>query len=165
MLSIITNVVRCAIWYHLYNLKNVKNTHVCNVMYSTDGVIQIFIIKLCLIKTKCYSTWRILVSDYIFQNLSESLILNKLVTLVLGNNCYDILFIFLQRWPHNDVTICLDSETKKNMSNEIYLITRKKITLGTTLKKIRPERRANQLTGFYIMATLAFNEWRHSWLH
>ena len=20
-------VVRCAIWYHLYNLKNVKNTH------------------------------------------------------------------------------------------------------------------------------------------
>ena len=50
-----------------------------------------------------------------FQNLSESLILNKLVTLVLGNNCYDILFIFLQRWPHNDVTICLDSETKKKI--------------------------------------------------
>ena len=23
----IPNVVRCAIWYHLYNLKNVKNTH------------------------------------------------------------------------------------------------------------------------------------------
>ena len=22
-----TNVVRCAIWYRLYNLKNVKNTH------------------------------------------------------------------------------------------------------------------------------------------
>ena len=22
-----TNVLRCAIWYHLYNLKNVKNTH------------------------------------------------------------------------------------------------------------------------------------------
>ena len=22
-----TNVMRCAIWYHLYNLKNVKNTH------------------------------------------------------------------------------------------------------------------------------------------
>ena len=22
-----SNVVRCAIWYHLYNLKNVKNTH------------------------------------------------------------------------------------------------------------------------------------------
>ena len=22
-----TFVVRCAIWYHLYNLKNVKNTH------------------------------------------------------------------------------------------------------------------------------------------
>ena len=22
-----TNVVRCAIWYHSYNLKNVKNTH------------------------------------------------------------------------------------------------------------------------------------------
>ena len=22
-----TNVTRCAIWYHLYNLKNVKNTH------------------------------------------------------------------------------------------------------------------------------------------
>ena len=21
------NVMRCAIWYHLYNLKNVKNTH------------------------------------------------------------------------------------------------------------------------------------------
>ena len=21
------DVVRCAIWYHLYNLKNVKNTH------------------------------------------------------------------------------------------------------------------------------------------
>ena len=24
---ICVNVVRCAIWYHLYNLKNVKNTH------------------------------------------------------------------------------------------------------------------------------------------
>ena len=24
---IILYVVRCAIWYHLYNLKNVKNTH------------------------------------------------------------------------------------------------------------------------------------------
>ena len=23
----ILNVMRCAIWYHLYNLKNVKNTH------------------------------------------------------------------------------------------------------------------------------------------
>ena len=23
----VLNVVRCAIWYHLYNLKNVKNTH------------------------------------------------------------------------------------------------------------------------------------------
>ena len=22
-----TNVMRCAIWYHLYNLKNLKNTH------------------------------------------------------------------------------------------------------------------------------------------
>ena len=22
-----TGVIRCAIWYHLYNLKNVKNTH------------------------------------------------------------------------------------------------------------------------------------------
>ena len=22
-----TNVMRCAIWYHLYNFKNVKNTH------------------------------------------------------------------------------------------------------------------------------------------
>ena len=23
----VLNVVHCAIWYHLYNLKNVKNTH------------------------------------------------------------------------------------------------------------------------------------------
>ena len=27
-------VVRCAIWYHLYNSKNVKNTH--------EGVLKIF---------------------------------------------------------------------------------------------------------------------------
>ena len=25
--SVITYVMRCTIWYHLYNLKNVKNTH------------------------------------------------------------------------------------------------------------------------------------------
>ena len=23
----VINVIRCPIWYHLYNLKNVKNTH------------------------------------------------------------------------------------------------------------------------------------------
>ena len=26
-LNVLTNVILCAIWYHLYNLKNVKNTH------------------------------------------------------------------------------------------------------------------------------------------
>ena len=36
------NVIRCAIWYHLHNLKNVKNTHqgvfllVLNVDFSMD---------------------------------------------------------------------------------------------------------------------------------
>ena len=28
MQVILTFVMRCAVWYHLYNLKNVKNTHV-----------------------------------------------------------------------------------------------------------------------------------------
>ena len=36
---IVLNVMRCAIWYHLYNLKNVKNTH---------GRVLILVLKLTL---------------------------------------------------------------------------------------------------------------------
>ena len=66
-------MVRCAIWYHLYNVKNVKNTHgrvLLVVKMQADGQTQ----AICqLLPTNCLSVFRrgyteIFVSDYFMKH-------------------------------------------------------------------------------------------------
>ena len=37
----------CAIWYHLYNLKNVKNTHGATILHVPASLLKLIILRGC----------------------------------------------------------------------------------------------------------------------
>ena len=73
--------MRWAIWYYLYNLKNVKNTHggvliLCNVTkINTPPWVFLTFVKLC---KWCQIVQRIIYVNFLASSLSESAKLRKL---------------------------------------------------------------------------------------
>ena len=63
-LNYITIVVRCAIWYHLYNLENVKNTHGGVLVLVKLQVSAQIAQRITIVKDKFRSVFRALLCIY-----------------------------------------------------------------------------------------------------
>ena len=93
--SLRINEMLCAIWYHLYNLKNLKNTHVKNIQLQPATLLKVTLFHGCFLRflnfvngTKSYK------ASQMFASISEAFgkrnktqgincLLNDLTVLVL----------------------------------------------------------------------------------